>query len=224
MSNLRFAIVLTALILGAGIWDTANADLALYQQEQTAETLAERERVERAKPRRPIVLPTTSTTTTSTMTTTTTTTMPVEIDPLADPCPGDGSDEENARCWIQHAFPENQWDTALAVAWGESNWRPDICFGFHHRDDPECDPERHRMQVSGLFQHRNKFWEDRSANTLRVMGIENRVLDRWDGWHNTLVAEWLAGAQGWWHWAVCDTHQGPGGAGPIRCGWGGWNK
>ena len=153
--------------------------------------------------------------------------------PDRDPClpePWPVSDRERARCWIEHAFPVGEVETALRVAGAESFYLTDVCFGGRPNRpdyrrwpaDPFCDPKK-GSGVSGLFQHRNRNWAERSGNTLRWLGAgEVAVLDRWNGWHNTLVAAWLAGTHGWGHWDVCKESPPSSYARKFRCGSGRW--
>ena len=80
MSNLRFAIALTALILAVGVWDTANTELAAKHEQDLQREWERQQAKERNKPQITVVtLPATTTTTTTTTTTvpaTTTTTLP----------------------------------------------------------------------------------------------------------------------------------------------------
>ena len=105
---------------------------------------------------------------------------PIIPDGIPDPCPT-GSNEERARCWIGHAFPDEQRAVAWRVLGIESGhqFRPEVCFGFHTKHDRECQPplvaktngvrgscyEGKQCSpwgtASGLFQHRWQLWPDR---------------------------------------------------------------
>ena len=156
---------------------------------------------------------------------------------LIDPCPEYGTApprdvrRERAQCWIFHAFPEAERATALAVAELESDWRPEVCFNWHTKEDWQCQPPNALRgdwgRATGLFQHRYKLWDDRAENTMSQLGLVGfgDRLDIWNGWHNTLVAAWLAGWRGWSHWDACaESNAGDGRPHPRErnCGRGRW--
>ena len=76
--------------------------------------------------------------------------MAEEPTPAYDPCPPSQDKEQNARCWIWHAFPEEERDVALAVARRETGCRPfdpEVRYGDCGRI-----PGVHST-ATGLFQH-----------------------------------------------------------------------
>ena len=156
---------------------------------------------------------------------------------LIDPCPEYGIApprdvrRERAECWIHHAFPSGERATALAVAELESDWRPEVCYGWHTKDDWQCQPPNALKgkygRASGLFQQRYKEWGWRAESTMTSLGLSGfgDRLDIWSGWHNTLVSAWLAGWHGWSHWDACsESNKGDGRPHPRerRCGPGRW--
>ena len=157
------------------------------------------------------------------------------VGPLCDPCP-DGEGEERVRCWIDHAFPEQERATAFRVAEKETGehlhpWQENYD-QFLRETGRWWTPERARYvpaeeragwKVYGLFQHRWEYWPERAQATLRFHGWNEPVtLDPFDGWHNTLVSAWLAGWQGWWHWDVCSESAPSDYKKKFRCGPGRW--
>lgn len=156
-----------------------------------------------------------------------------EPEPWADPCPG-LTGESRAHCWIEHAFPEPEWETAKRVMRREGghHFHPWIenYDQFRRETGQRWTPERARYvpvderqgwKVYGLFQHRWKYWPERARGTARFHGWGDVNLDPFDGWHNTVVSAWLAGTQGWWHWDVC-AESAPSATPKFRCGPGRW--
>lgn len=142
--------------------------------------------------------------------------------PPADPCdaepppspPPDGQSvmcatpEEAARTWIDAAFPPEHRAAAVHIVRYESQFRTDICYGFRKKGDPYCEKDKAAV---GLWQHRRRFWDDRSGRAAEWYGITDGELDIWDGWHSTLVARWLLETDGrgrtnwtgWGHFDAC---------------------
>ena len=158
--------------------------------------------------------------------------------PLADPCRGGWPQTraDRARCWIDHSFPPAERETAFRVAYRETGehlhpWQENYD-QFLRETGRWWTPERarivpagdrHGWQVFGLFQHRWSEWERRSQATISHYGLPaGVVLDPFDGWHNTLVASWLAGWQGWSHWDVCAESAPSDYPNKFRCGAGRW--
>ena len=148
---------------------------------------------------------------------------------LLDPCPEYGTApprdvrRERAECWLHHSFPENERATALAVAELESDWRPEVCFNWHTKEDRECQPPLVSRTnglpgscfqgrqcsdygtATGLFQQRWGSWPERAEKTMAALGLAGfgDRLNIWSGWHQSLVSAWLAGTHGWAHWDAC---------------------
>ena len=158
--------------------------------------------------------------------------------PLSDPCQAGWPQTraDRARCWIEHAFPPAERETAFRVAYKETGhhlhpWQENYD-QFLRETGRWWTPERarvvpvedrHGWQVFGLFQHRWSEWEWRSQATIDHYRLPaGAVLDPFDGWHNTLVAAWLAGWQGWWHWDVCVESAPSAYTRKFRCGPGRW--
>ena len=154
--------------------------------------------------------------------------------PDNDPCHFHPAGKQRAECWVEHAFPEREWDTAKQVMAREGghHYHPWIenYRQFRRETGHRWTPERARYvpaeerrgwKVYGLFQHRRDYWPERAAATAQHHGWEDANLDPFDGWHNTLVAAWLAGTQGWWHWDVC-AESAPSATTKFRCGPGRW--
>ena len=122
--------------------------------------------------------------------------------------------ETAARIRIAYAFPVERWRSALHIVRHESQFQPDICYDFKKRGSPACADGR----VIGLWQHRPRYWNERSTKTADFYGAPGEVLDIWDPWHSTLVARWLIStgngryaegdrwpsAGGWSHFDTCD--------------------
>ena len=153
-----------------------------------------------------------------------------------DPCfpPWPMSDRQRAECWIAAAFPSSEVSVAVRVAAAESgnSWHPWVeNFGqFRDETGERWTPERARYvavedrrgwKVYGLFQHRWEYWEERTFAAGRFHGWAGTDMDPFDGWHNTLVAAWLAGTEGWFHWDVC-AESAPSVTEKFRCGHGRW--
>ena len=170
-----------------------------------------------------------------------------QISIYKDPCPPThwnqttpAARRARTECWIRYAFPPAEWDTALRVADIESGgtFHPHIRNYDQHLEDegyrwteigakPVPAAARKQSRVYGIFQHRWEFWPERAQRAAAYYGqpAAARHLDPFEGWHNVLVAAWLAGdkAEGWRHWHYCDvSRQQPRPKNPIRCGPGRW--
>ena len=158
--------------------------------------------------------------------------------PLDDPCQASWPQTraDRARCWIDHIFPEGERETAFRVAFKETGGHlhpfQENYAQYRRATGQRWTPERARVvpvedrqatRVYGLFQHRWSEWEWRAEATIGHYGRPaGGILDPFDGWHNTLVASWLAGWQGWWHWDVCAESAPSEYPGKFRCGAGRW--
>ena len=164
-----------------------------------------------------------------------------------DPCPARNYDTTTAtgrkhrtECWIRYAFPPNEWAAATATAGLESGytWHPWIRNYRQYIEDEGYDHQRKQGQyryvpaaarkgnrVYGLFQHRWSFWPGRARQAAAYYGEPQAAADYdpFEGWHNVLVAAWLAGRQGWGHWHYCDSSRiTPRPKKTIDCGPGRW--
>ena len=115
--------------------------------------------------------------------------MSAEPSPAVDPCPWPMDDRERTLCWVEHAFPQQEWESAMGVAKWESRYNPDAynkkgCGGGGN--------------ATGLFQHCSAYWTERTARA-----FPDDTLDIWNGWHSTLMAAWLVEVDGWWHFHSC---------------------
>lgn len=153
----------------------------------------------------------------------------VPPDPCRPPWPMTG--QERTECWIKAAFPPNEVPVAIRVAAVESGntWHPWVenFSQFRKETGQRWTPERARYvergkrrgwKVYGLFQHRWKYWEERTERA-----YPGEELDPFDGWHNVLMAAWLAGTEGWFHWDAC-AESAPSVTKKFRCGRGRWLK
>ena len=76
--------------------------------------------------------------------------------PDCDPCPT-GSNKERARCWMEHAFPQEQWKAAWHVVSHESA----------HTYDPQV-KNYEGSDAWGLWQNRERFWDERVRLFFRI--------------------------------------------------------
>lgn len=113
---------------------------------------------------------------------------------------------------IRAAFRPQDFDRAWWIAGCESGWtfHPLIeNYGQFRRDTGQrWTPERARYipaadrkdrRVYGIFQHRWEYWDERTGRA-----FPGRSLDPFNGWHNVLMAAWVAYELGWSHYH-CDT-------------------
>ena len=154
----------------------------------------------------------------------------------SDPCQWLACDtpEQAVRTWTAEVFQNKDQDSAVAVAWRESHWKPYVCYDWHNKEEWQCQPPNAEKgkygRATGLFQHRWKLWSYREQKARTWLAETHQIiieepLDIWDGWHSTIVAAWLVydTSSGWKHFHSCASgarhslkYEGVGGGGWVK--------